>query len=86
MDAPFAMFGVGMAMTPEMVAGIEAYKPVLRGALAPFDAGRSYINFEEEAGDTADLFREETYDRLRAVKTQYDPSDLFRSNHPIPPR
>jgi FAD/FMN-containing dehydrogenase len=86
MDAPFAMFGVGMAMTPEMVAGIEAYKPVLRGALAPFDAGRSYINFEGEAGDTADLFREETYDRLRAVKTQYDPSDLFRSNHPIPPR
>src|SRR3954464_1085454 len=33
-DAGFALYGVGMAMTPEMVAGIDDYKPRLRAALA----------------------------------------------------
>src|SRR3954469_12060140 len=84
-DAGFAMFGVGMAMTPEMVAGIDAYKPRLRAALAPYVAGRAFLNFEEDEADSGYLFDRFTYQRLRAVKAKYDPSDLFVSNHPIPP-
>src|SRR4051812_22039980 len=84
-DAGFALFGVGMAMTAEMVAGIEAYKPRLRAALEPYAAERAFLNFEEDEADSAYLFDPFTYARLRAVKAQYDPSDLFASNHPIPP-
>jgi FAD/FMN-containing dehydrogenase len=84
-ESPFSLFGVGMAMTPEMVAGIEAYRPVLRQAMAPYAAGRAYINFLDEAGDASRVFGEETYARLRGVKAQHDPSELFRANHPIPP-
>jgi FAD/FMN-containing dehydrogenase len=83
-DAAFALFGVGMAMTPEMVAGIEAYKPRLRTALAPYAAGRAFLNFEEDEADSSYLFDRFAYQRLRAVKAKYDPSELFVSNHPIP--
>src|SRR5206468_1280092 len=83
-DAGFALVGVGMAMTPEMAAGIDAYKPRLRAALAPFCARSAFLNFEEDESDSAYLFDPATYERLRAVKAQYDPSELFVSNHPIP--
>jgi hypothetical protein len=33
----------------------------------------------------ARFFRSGAYHRLRAVKGAYDPEDLFRANHPIPP-
>ena len=84
-DAGFALYGVGMAMTPEMVAGIDAYTPRLRAALAPYAANRAFLNFEEQAPDPARLFETATYERLRKVKGQYDPRELFVSNHPIPP-
>jgi UDP-N-acetylenolpyruvoylglucosamine reductase len=83
-DAPFAMFGVGMAMTPEMIAGIEAYRPELRAALAPYDAGHAYSNFVEEPTHASRMFARDSYARLCEVKADYDPADLFRSNHPIP--
>jgi len=83
-DAAFAMFGVGMAMTPEMAAGVEAYTPVLNAALAPYGADRAYSNFVERPTDGDVLFGA-AHERLRAVKAQYDPADLFRSNHPVTP-
>jgi hypothetical protein len=84
--APYIMFGVGMVMAPEMAAAIRAYRPALRAALAPFDAGHGYLNFVEEPADAAELFPDAgVYARLRSVKKQFDAGDLFRSNHPIPP-
>jgi hypothetical protein len=84
-DAPFAMFGVGIAMNEELAAAIHAFTPLLRAALSPYDAGSAYLNFVEDPTDVSTLFRAGAYDRLRAVKSQYDAGDLFRSNHPIPP-
>jgi hypothetical protein len=84
-DAGFALYGVGMAMTPAMVAGIEAYEPRLRTALAPYTASRAFLNFDENGSDSGRLFDRFSYERLRAVKAQYDPSELFVSNHPIRP-
>jgi hypothetical protein len=83
-DAPFAMFAVGMAMTPEMIVAIEAYRPELRAALAPYDAGHAYSNFVEEPTDASRMFAADAYTRLCEVKADHDPADLFRSNHPIP--
>ena len=54
------------------------------GALRPHRSG-SYLNFEEEAADAASFYGEETYRRLRAVKADVDPDELFLANHPIPP-
>jgi hypothetical protein len=84
-DAPYAMFGVGIALNEEMAAAINGFTPVLREALTPYDAGSAYLNFVEEPTETATFFRGDAYDRLRAVKSQYDAGDMFCSNHPIPP-
>jgi len=53
-----------------------------------WSTGRRYLNFLG-GPDTAELTRDAydtvTYARLAAVKTVYDPANLFRVNHNIPP-
>jgi hypothetical protein len=84
-DAEFGLFGVGMAMTPEMAAGIEAYAPSLRAAFEPCDAGRTYLNFTERPTPVGDMFSPADHERLRKVKRAHDPDELFRANHPVTP-
>ena len=79
------VFAVGITPTPESVEVVEADIRRVQEALAPWDAGRTYLNFSERATSGQRLFGTETYHRLREVKAQYDPEDVFRSNHPIPP-
>jgi FAD binding domain/Berberine and berberine like len=85
LDAEFALFGVGIAMSPEMGAAVAAHVEVIHEALAPWQAETAYVNFAERdiAGDR--LFGPYAHHRLRAVKAAYDPADLFRSNHPVAP-
>ena len=56
-----------------------------QGALAPWDAGKRYLNFAERPVDTRRAYTADAYRRLRAVKTLVDPDDVFRANHPIAP-
>jgi hypothetical protein len=84
-EAGFSMFAVGMAMDPVMTAAVSAYLPVLKEALARYDSGREYLNFAETRTDVRRLWPMDTYHRLRQVKSEYDPLDIFRSNHPVPP-
>ena len=67
-----------------MVAGLQAALPVYKAAMAEWDAGRGYLNFEESAGSHT-FYDEVTHRHLRRVKTQVDPGDIFMSNHPIAP-
>ena len=53
------------------------------GVLAPYDAGRGYYNFVETAVDAAYFYDAETYERLRKVRSQYDPDRILRANHEI---
>jgi hypothetical protein len=84
-DAPFVMFAVGMTPTPEVHAAVEGFLPRVLDSLAAYDAGREYLNFAEKPVETGRLFPSTVYRRLRQAKAQYDPADLFRANHPIPP-
>jgi FAD binding domain-containing protein/berberine-like enzyme len=85
LDADFVVFGVGIAMSPEQGAAVSAHVGVVREALAPWEAETAYLNFAERdiLGDY--LFGPYAHHRLRAVKSAYDPADLFRSNHPVAP-
>jgi hypothetical protein len=76
--------GVGMLMSPEMTAAINSQLEVVSDALEPWDSGVKYANFVDVPIDTRMCYPPETYDRLQAVKAQYDPDDLLRANHPIP--
>jgi FAD/FMN-containing dehydrogenase len=54
-------------------------------ALKPFSTGGNYINFQtddETDERTAESYRD-NLDRLRAVKSTYDPTNLFRVNRNI---
>jgi hypothetical protein len=84
-DARFAMFAVGMAMDPVMSAAVSAFLPVVKQALARYDSGREYLNFAEQRTDPRRLWSMDSYHRLRDVKAEHDPLDVFRSNHPVPP-
>jgi hypothetical protein len=84
-DAGFAMFAVGMTMDPVMTAAVAAYLPVVKESLARYDSGREYLNFAEHRTDVRRIWPLDTYHRLRHVKAEHDPRDIFRSNHPVPP-
>jgi hypothetical protein len=47
--------------------------------------GRAYVNFLSEAGAARSAYGEEKYARLAALKTQYDPTNVFRLNQNIAP-
>ena len=82
-DGKFALFAVGMAMTPEMGAAVKANVEIVQAVLAPWDSGRTYLNFAEKRQRGERLFGDATYRRLQAVKAAVDPDDVFRSNHPV---
>ena len=68
---------------------VEAARPALEaiwGRLAPHVSG-AYANFlsSATAEDVAAIYPVETYQRLAAVKRQYDPGNLFARNHNIRP-
>ena len=85
LEAAYAMFAVGIAATPEMAAAVDAEVEYVKEALAPWDAGRMYMNFAEKPRAGTVLFGGEAYHRLREVKAAYDPKNVFRGNHAIPP-
>jgi hypothetical protein len=85
LDARFVSFFVGMAIDDAMRAAVGGYLPVVKDALRPWDAGHEYLNFAEHSTDVRRLWPADDYDRLREVKAEYDPADIFRSNHPVPP-
>jgi FAD/FMN-containing dehydrogenase len=68
---------------------VEAARPALDamwGRLAPHVNG-AYANFLASAAeeDVAAIYPTETYERLAAVKRQYDPGNLFARNHNVRP-
>ncbi len=58
-----------------------------RAALEPWSAGSGYLNFLGDEGPdrVRAAFSPATWTRLRQVKARYDPDNLFRHNHNIPP-
>ncbi|HEX8649071.1 MAG TPA: FAD-binding oxidoreductase [Thermoleophilaceae bacterium] len=73
------------------VTGDEAAADTARGyldsverAVLPYRTG-DYPNFVERPADASAFFDADTWARLREVKALYDPSDLFKGNHHIPP-
>ncbi len=83
LDAGFATATISLVMN-ENEAALERRDALIRSALAPWEAERSYFNFAERSFNVSDLFSPATCERLGRVKAQYDAGDLIRSTHPIP--
>jgi hypothetical protein len=84
LQAPYLMFAVGMPPDPETMQAILQRLDQVQGALAPWGAGL-FLNFAERPHNTARMFSDKAYGRLREVKSKYDPDNLIQANHEIPP-
>jgi FAD/FMN-containing dehydrogenase len=67
-------------------AAREAWVDELAAELRSGDA--AYVNFlgDDGAERVRAAYPGPTWDRLAAIKAEYDPDNLFRSNQNIPPR
>ena len=84
-DAPFMEFAVGPAPAPPVTAAVAAHLARVTDALAPYDAGARYLNFQDARVEPETFFDDETLARLRAVKARVDPANVIRGNHDIAP-
>ncbi len=86
-DAKYAGVFVGVDPDPENAEIITDWCKEYWNALHPFSMGGSYSNFMMEEGQerVKASFRN-NYDRLREIKTKYDPDNFFRVNQNIQPK
>jgi FAD/FMN-containing dehydrogenase len=79
-----SVFALGITPGLESITAVEASLRAVDEIFTPHQVGR-YANFVEEPADAREFFDAETWDRLRQVKADYDPDDVFKGNHHIPP-
>jgi FAD/FMN-containing dehydrogenase len=82
-DADFAMFGVGLPMTPELGGAIEGHLDRFDDAMRPWAAEGGYFNFAERPCDADAILPPETCARLADVKRRYDPDNTIVANHAV---
>jgi len=85
-EANWAEVIVGVDPDPANAGRISRWCKDYFDALHPYSAGGAYVNFMMDEGQerVQSSFRD-NYDRLAAVKHEYDPANLFRVNQNIRP-
>jgi FAD/FMN-containing dehydrogenase len=83
LDAQFAMFGIGMPMTPELQEAIETHHDRLHDAMAPWAADGGYFNFAERPCDADAILPADVCARLADVKRQWDPAGRIIGSHAV---
>jgi hypothetical protein len=85
-DAAFTVFA-GTVGLPDLVEPAHEFLDRLVEALSPWRVGGPYVSFlsgpDLSAVETA--YEPADYQRLREIKAVYDPKNMFRINHNIPP-
>jgi FAD/FMN-containing dehydrogenase len=88
-DMAFSVFAL-TAVAPHDVAGNEGLGLELIDRLRSSGGVRKHPSYLSPADASAENVRlaydSPTYERLRTAKTTYDPHNMFRYNHNIPPR
>lgn len=86
-EAPYVLNVIGMwpdrAEADRNIAWVKATSE----AMAPYTTGRTYVNFlgDEGADGVRAAYEPQTFERLRALKREWDPTNFFRLNQNIPP-
>jgi hypothetical protein len=77
LGAGFVAATVGVAMSPAMTERVVDHATRLLDALAPWDAGRAYLNFAGRPTDSTAAFDAVTVERLEAVRAIFDRGGRF---------
>jgi FAD/FMN-containing dehydrogenase len=88
-EAQFYLFAGGLTPTPEAFLAFEQYAARFKAELQPYTTGGMYLNFTAESDKLAHpeaAYSAESYARLQALKTQYDPENHFRFGFNIAPK
>ncbi len=87
-NAPFNMHYLSLWPDPADTERNIAYTREIATAMKPWTTGRAYLNFlgDEGAGRVEAAFGPEKFAKLQALKTKWDPTNLFRHNQNIPPK
>jgi FAD binding domain/Berberine and berberine like len=85
--APFNMHFLSLWADPADTERNIAYTKDIAGAMKPWTAGRAYLNFisDESLHRVEAAFGPEKFPKLQALKTKWDPTNVFRHNQNIPP-
>lgn len=82
-SAPYILFAVGVAPTPQVKAAVHGVVASLMEALEPWLSGHTYLNFAESRRDPRTFWPETVHARLKRIKNAVDPQNVIRSNHPL---
>jgi FAD/FMN-containing dehydrogenase len=85
--AVWAVHPLGLWEDPATDAAGIAWARGLGADMKPFSTGAVYLNFVGDEGHDRVVagFGEANYQRLAAIKGEYDPANVFRRNHNIKP-
>jgi FAD/FMN-containing dehydrogenase len=86
-DASFNMVIAGIDPDPRKADELKAWGRAYWKAIHPYNMAGAYVNFmmDDEADGRVQATYGENYKRLLAVKSKYDPKNLFRVNQNIQP-
>jgi FAD binding domain-containing protein/berberine-like enzyme len=86
-EAPFAYYAIGMWDNPGESDRHVAWAREFGEAMEPYTTAGIYLNFTSETGEgrVRSTYGPEKYDRLVALKDEYDPTNFFRFNQNIKP-
>ena len=82
-DGSYALYGTGVAATPDAVAKVGGQVQALKDALAPWHASYSYYNTTDTSAPARAVLPPDSYRRLEQIKTSHDPDDAIISAHPV---
>jgi hypothetical protein len=74
---------VAAVMDPAAYGDVLTMTKGVSQAMKPWDAGTQYLNFEEESVDARVFYDADTWRLLRALRTVWDPNELFLANHEV---
>ncbi|HEY8809735.1 MAG TPA: FAD-binding oxidoreductase [Solirubrobacterales bacterium] len=83
LDAGFAMYSVGMPMTPELGEAIPAHLAKIEETMRPWRVEGSYYNFVEGPCDVDAILPPDVCTRLGEVKSKWDPEGRIVANHAV---
>lgn len=85
-DATWSMVIAAIDPDPAKASALAIWAKGYWAALHPYNLGGAYVNFMMEEGqERIQATYGDNYERLVAVKTKYDPTNLFRVNQNIKP-
>lgn len=84
LDGQLVAFAGAMALDADSAAAGLADATRLTEALAPFDNGRSYLNFAESPVATRTAYGVDRWRQLTGIRSAVDPHGVLVANHPVP--